>query len=93
LVKPVDTPVTRDCRSDRVVPHMARAVLDSSTGRIESLPSSREVVTLSETRCDISPSLPLAVKIAPSIDTWTSPGISMGFLPTRDMRLLLEYPP
>src|SRR3546814_17219167 len=84
-LKPVETPVTRLFTSDRMVPHMARALLVSFAGRtVIRLPST--VTSTSEViGADRSPSLPFAVTVSFAISTVTPAGTATGYFPTRDL--------
>src|ERR1051325_6734168 len=93
-VKPAATPVTILLTRARVVPHIARARLDSLLGAIVTAPSATVAVTSLLTASARVPSRPLAVRTWPARSTVTPSGIATGCLLIRDIALFLtsEYP-
>src|SRR5829696_721580 len=86
---PFVTPSTRLATWERDMPHLARAVLDSSRGFTWTAPFSMATVTSSGTRNESSPFVPLILTVCPSTVAVTPDGTATGFLPTRDISILV----
>src|SRR5512147_2372763 len=78
-------------RLARVVPHMMRDCWVSTTGFTHTLPSFTDTSTSDRIGSFSVPSLPFTVATPPATSTVTPCGIATGFLPTRDISILLEH--